>query len=253
MTAQTGPERQAGESRPDHEAAESPRDAGVSLAELLVVIGIMSIIGLMVASMAVVVLRSYSGIEARIDNTTQSSQAMDAAGKVLRTAILPAQLETTVCSGCSSTALLTATRTKVVFYANIGNTSVGPSLVTLMVVADPANPGTGKLVQETQPPISLGSGQYTYCSRSNSSCVYRTRALGRGLLWPSPGVFTYYDYEGSAISESTVASANLPRVSSVDLVITVQRRPGDDDFPSRTAISRVRLPNVEINVLEASP
>lgn len=226
-----------------------PRDAGVSLAELLVVIGIMTVVGLMVASMAVVVLRSYQGIEARIENTTQSSQAMDAAGKVLRTAILPAQLETTVCTGCAGTAILAASRTEVRFYANIGDTTIGPSLVTLKAVADPANPGTGMLVQETQPPISIGSGQYTYCNRDDPSCVVGSRVLGRGLVWPSPGVFTFYDYEGVAISQSTLVSSNLPRVSSVDLVITVQRKPGNANYPSRTAISRVRLPNIEINVL----
>ncbi len=237
---------------PRQPRGRTPRDAGVSLAELIVVIGIMSVVSVMVASMAVVVLRTYTGVESRVDNTTQSSLAIDAAGKVLRTAILPAQLEDQVCTGCSETAILAASRTKVTFYANMGSTSIGPSLVTLMVVADPSSPGTGKLVQETQAPISLGGGRYTFCSRSVASCVYRTHDLGRGLLWPSPGVFTYYDYEGSPISQSTLASSSLPRVSSIDLVITVQRRPGDDDFPSRTAVSRVRLPNVEINILSGA-
>lgn len=227
----------------------APRDRGVSLSELIVTIAIMAMIGTMVASVAIVVMRTYTGIEARLDNTAQGGLAIDSASKVLRTAILPAQLEDVACTGCSGTAILTASSTQVTFYANVGDTSVGPSLVTLTVVADTARPGTGKLVQETQPPISLGNDQYTYCSRTSSSCAFQTRTVARGLLWPSPGIFTYYDYEGVAIAQTTLASASLPRVSSIDVVVTVQARPGEAKYPARTAVTRVRLPNVEINVL----
>ena len=38
--------------------------------------------------------------------------------------------------------------------ASIGDSTIGPSLVTLVVREDPGQPGTGMLVQETQPPIS---------------------------------------------------------------------------------------------------
>ncbi|WP_134766829.1 hypothetical protein [Nocardioides sp. 1609] len=226
-----------------------PRDRGVSLAELIVTVGIMTLIGTLVMGVAVTVLKTYAGIDARLDNTTQSELGVAASGKVLRTAILPAQLEDTVCAGCSDTAILSATKTAITFYANVGNTTVGPSLVTLKVVADPAHPRTGKLVQDTQPPISSGNGQYRFCDRALPTCVVRSRAIARGLTWPSPGVFTYYDYEGAAITQATLSTATLPRVSSVDVVVTVQTKPGDADFPPRTAVSRIRLPNVEINVL----
>ncbi len=238
---------------PGTDAQGRPRDAGLSMAELLVSVGIMALIGTMVATIAVVTLRTYVGVGARLDNTTQSELAIAASGKALRTAIMPDQLEYTVCTGCADTAILTASTTAVTFYANIGNTSVGPSLLTLRIEQDPKATTTGRLIQEVQPPISIGSGQYTFCSRSSAGCAYTSRTVARGLLWPSPGVFAYYDYNGVLMTQASLTSANLPKISSVDLGYTVQLKPGNAKYPARTAVSRVRLPNVDISVLESTP
>lgn len=230
------------------------RDAGMSLAELLVAMTLFTLIVGMVGTVAVITLRTTDGLQARGENTMQAELGVAAAGKVLRAAVLPEQLEESTCTGCEDTAVVVASPTRVTFYANVGDSQIGPSLVTLYVAADPNNPGTGKLVQETQPPLPAGEGSYTFCSRSQSGCRFTSRVAARGLLWPSPGVLSYYDYEGARIPGGGALSAtDLPRISSVDLVMTVQRRPRDSRFPARTVVTRVRLPNVEINKLtEAS-
>lgn len=235
--------------------SDTPRDHGMSLAELIVTIGIMTLIGTMVMTVAVTVLKTFGGIEGRLDNTSQSALGTAASSKVLRTAIMPAQLDDRTCTSCASstTAILSASTTLVRFYANTGAASVGPDLVTLRVVADPAHAGTGKLVQDTQPAIGLPNNQYQYCTAGAAGCVVRSRTLARGLIWPTPGIFTYYDYNGVKINQTTLTAANLPKVSSVDLLIKVNTHPGND-IPSRTAVSRVRLPNVASGDLtETSP
>jgi hypothetical protein len=226
-------------------------DAGMTLAELVVSVGLMALIGTMVATVSILVMRTYTGLESRNDNAVQAELGLAAAGKVLRTAILPEQLEDTVCVGCGGTAIIQAGSNAVTFYANVGNTAVGPSKVSLVVVPDPQRPGTNQLLQQTEAPIPKTTTSYTFCDRTKpSTCTIRNHVLARGLVTTGPGVFTYYDYEGSAMSVSSVAS-NLSRVSSVDLVLRVQTSPGGE-VPARTTVSRVRLPNVEINVLSES-
>ncbi len=48
--------------------------------------------------------------------------------------------------------MLTATTTRISFYADLDNNGVGPSLVTLRVEEDPHHRGTGRLMQDTQRP-----------------------------------------------------------------------------------------------------
>jgi phage tail protein X len=226
-------------------------DQGMSLAELVVTIGLMALIGTMVASVSIVVMRTYTGVQSRIENSSQAELGIAAAGKVLRTAILPEQLEDTVCVGCGGTAIIQAGPNTVTFYANVGDTTIGPSKVTLVAAADPQRPGTWRLLQQTEAPRSTGAGTYTFCDRTKpATCTIRDHVLSRGLLSSAPGVFTYYDYEGNVMASSSVAG-NLSRVSSVDIVLSVKADPGED-VPSRTTVSRVRLPNVEINVLSES-
>ncbi|GAA5142668.1 hypothetical protein GCM10023340_06510 [Nocardioides marinquilinus] len=226
------------------EADGTPRDAGMGLAEVMVAMVLAGLVGTMVMTIAILTLKTTSGVQERLDNTTDGELAIAAAGKVLRTAVLPEQLEDKSCIGCDDTAIVTATSTQVTFYANIGDTTVGPSRVTLEVAEDPKHRGTAVLWQRTRQPIKSGDS-YTFCL----TCPAQNRVLARGLLWPSPGVFSFYDYEGSLMPGATVTAANLPRISSVDLVVTVQHKPGNRDYPPRTAVTRVRLPNVEINVL----
>ncbi len=236
--------------RPQESAEDAPVDAGFSLAELVVTLGVMTILLLIVGTTAVLSTRSAGQMAVRLDNATQAELGLAASSKTLRTAVLPEQLDDTVCTNCTTAALVKATGTEVTFYANLGRTALGPSLVTLRVVADPSAPGTGKLERRLQDPIGLSDGRYNFCNATSPGCAVDTHVLARALTWPSPGVFAYYDLDGLKIPRTSLTAADLARVSSVDLMMTVQTRPHQNRYRSVTAVERVRLPNVAINVVE---
>jgi len=240
------------------EDGRRPLDAGMSLAEVMVTIGLLAFIGTLLTATAVMTLRSVTVSQVRLDDATQGELAVAAASKVLRTAVLPEQLEDQTCTvlingsatTCGSSALTEASGTKVRFFANLNNSgsSIGPSLVTLYVAQ---RSGQRVLVQDTEAPLARndGSGSYTFCSlTSSTSCSVPSRVIGRALVADLP-VFTYYDYDGKTLGSAPLSAEALRKVSSVDVVVTVRSRPGDPKHPSRTALTRVRLPNVEINVV----
>lgn len=225
----------------------------MSIVEVLVAGALFTVLTTMIASVAILGLRTATGMEVRLDSSTQGDLGMAASGKVLRTAVLPDQLDAQACDGCADTAIVQASTTRVTFYANLDNTGQGPSLTTLEVLQDPLAAGTAILRQTTIPPTPTGDGHYRFCSPTTEpTCVVRVRTLARGLVWPTADVFTYYDFDGVRITGTSVAAADLPRVSSADITITVQSRPGAG-YPTATMVQRVRLPNADINVLvEAS-
>ena len=230
----------------------SPRDSGMSVVETLVAAGLFVVVVTMVASLSILGLRVATGLEVRLDNSVQGDLGLAASSKVLRTAVLPDQLEEQVCQGCAETAIVQATSTRVTFYANLDNTGQGPSLVTLEVLQDPHVPGTGILRQTTLPPRPLGDGRYTFCDpATDATCVAQVRPVARGLVWPTAPVFTYYGFDGLAPTGTAIAADALPRISSVDVRLTARTSGGD--HPTATTVQRVRLPNADINVLvEAS-
>jgi type II secretory pathway pseudopilin PulG len=224
------------------------RDTGMSLAELIVAIGIFGIIIVALGSTAVVAIRTVGNVTTRVDNATQGELGLASATKVLRTAVLPRQLDDYECSGCTSAAIVKATSTEVAFYANLGRSALGPSLVTLQVLEDPNRSGTAILEQRTQDPLATGDGRYTFCNASLTSCVVQKRILSRTLVWPVAGVFSYFDLDGKALSGTALTAAQVSRVSSIDVVLAAQSRPGQNRWRPLTALSRVRLPNVEIDI-----
>jgi hypothetical protein len=229
---------------------QSPLDEGTSLAEVLVAMGLFALLTTILATTAIIGMRTSTGLGVRLDNSTQGQLGIAAVSKVLRTAVLPDQLEGQVCTDCAETAIITASSTRVTFYANLNNTGQGPSLVTLQVLLDPSSTdGSAILQQSTQPPISGADGRYSFCTAGSAGCRVDTRVVARGLLWPAGTVFGYYDFGGLPISGSTLANEDLPRVSSVDVIISVQTQPGQSAYPASTAVQRVRLPNADINVL----
>jgi hypothetical protein len=232
-----------------HRPPPAARDAGMTMVEVLVATGLFVVLSGMLATVSILGLRSSDGIGVRLDNTNQTQLGMAAVTRVLRTAVLPEQLDDQTCSDCADTAIIQASATRVTFYANLDNVGQGPSLVTLQVVQDTRHAATGMLQQVSQPPIALADGRYTFCTAGASGCTVQTRVLSRGLAWPASPVFGYYDFDGALITGSPLAAADLPRVSSVDVAITSQTRPSQSAYPAATAVQRVRLPNADINVL----
>jgi hypothetical protein len=194
-----------------------------------------------VGTVAVLAIQTSTGLGTRLDNATQAQTGMTAVSKVLRTAVLPTQLGNEACAGCPETALVTATPSRVSFYANLDNNldvalgavGTGPSLVTIEVVRDPYSVSSGVLEVTTRLPMG-GTN---------------TRVVTRGLDWPATAVFAYYDFDGLLIPSSALAGS-LARVTSVDVSLTVQTIPGQPGVPTHSAVQRVRLPNAEATVLE---
>lgn len=225
------------------------RDAGMSLAEVMVAMSIMTLVTVILGSTAVVAIRAAGGVTTRLDNATQAELGVSAASKLLRTAVLPVQIEDRVCDDCQDdTAVVRATSSEVSFYGNLGRTTVGPSLVTLIVLQDPKVPGTGILQERIIDPESLGDGRYRFCTPGAPGCAVRTRTLARSLTWPTTPVFGYYDTSGLPLTGSTMSASQLERISSVDLMLTAQTRPEQSRWGPLTVVQRVRLPNVEINL-----
>ena len=226
------------------------RDDGNTLPELLVAMGLFTLLTLLLTATSVLGYRIAANLQNRTDNATQGQLAIDAVSKVLRTAILPDQLADVSCVSCADTAIVAATRTQVSFYANLNNNGNGPSLVTLQVVQDTnATQTSGKLVQTLQPPTSLGAGQYTFCNPASAGCVVQKRVLARGLAWPATNLFGYYNFAGDQVTSATFTTSDLASVASVEVSLTVQTITGQTRFPASTVIKRVRLPNSDINVL----
>jgi hypothetical protein len=227
-------------------------DDGMSLVEMLVACGLFAVLTTMISTVAILGMRTATGLEGRLDNSLQGNTGMAATGKMLRTAVLPDQLDNQACANCADTAIVQASSTLITFYANLDNTGQGPSLVTLEVIEDPHAAGSAILRQTRIPPTPVLGGGYRFCTRTtDSTCTVdaQVRTLAHGLVWPVPAVFSYYDFNGAAIGGTSMTTDNLPRISSIDVTITARTTPGRSDVPTATMVQRVRLPNADINLL----
>lgn len=224
----------------------------MTLAELLVAMAVFTILLTGVGATAVLVIRTTSALENRLDNSTQSQVAVDGVSKVLRTAVLPKQATELACPTCAETALVQATRTRVRFYANLNTVGSAPLLVTLELVRDThAAQASAQLVQRTQQPIvNTASQSYSYCDPTSPTCPVQTRVLARGLAWPLVDTLYYYNSDGGLIPEASVGSTDLPQVTTVEVTLRVQTVRGNDRYRAATVYKRIRLPNAEVNVLE---
>lgn len=228
------------------------RDGGMGLAELIVAIGIFTLVMVALGSTAVLAVRTVGNMQNRVDNATQTELGLGSATKVLRTAVLPKQLDDSTCTGCEDTAVIKASPTEVSFHANLGRTSIGPSLVTLVFFQDPHHPGTGVLEQRTIDPTAGANNTYTFCTAGSAGCKVYKRILSRSLVWPTQPIFSYYDTDGKLMTGNPLSASQKARISSVDVVLTAQSRPGQDKFAALTTVQRVRLPNVEIHVSDTT-
>ncbi len=226
-----------------------PDDSGTSLVEVMTTVFLLTIVLGAVGTLTVLGIQVSNRMTDRIDNVTTAQNGMAATTKVLRTAVLPDQLDDRACSGCADTAIVQATKSQVSFYANLNNTGQGPSLVTLQVVTDPNRAGTTMLRQTMIPPTILPDGRYTFCTPGTAGCVTRTRVLSRGLAAATPTVFSYYDFDNLLIASATLSTADLARVSSVEVTLTVKLTAGSNRSKANSLVQRVTLPNADVNVL----
>jgi prepilin-type N-terminal cleavage/methylation domain-containing protein len=219
------------------------RDGGYTMMEMVVVVMILGIVLAMVQTTLILTQRTVAGSGSRVDQTMQARVAIDSLTKVLRTAVLPSQLNGT---GSSSTAaaFIQGTKTSVQFYANINNDSniIGPSQVTYNIDS------SGMLTEKIQPPDAHAVGNYNYLYTCTTCAT--TRVLARNVS-TTQAMFTYYTKTGATITDTVLTAADLSAVDSVDVVIMVKAS-ANQTIQATTLYERVTLPNADSVALATS-
>jgi len=234
----------------DGDAETSPvkteaADGGYTMMEMVVVVMILGIVLAMVQTTLILTQRTVAGTGARVNQTQQARVAIDSITKVLRTAVLPSQLNGTG-SSSSAAAFIQGTSTSVQFYANINNDAniIGPSQVTYAVSA------SGTLTEKVQPPDAHAAGNYNYQYTCTTCAVIRVLATN---VSTSQAMFTYYTQSGATITDPVLTAADLSSVDSVDVVVQVKAS-ANQTIQATTLYERVTLPNADsVAIATSSP
>lgn len=237
------------------------QDSGVTLIEMLVVVTILGTVLAIVTEGLIVAQRTMTDNSTRLDGLAQTGVAVEGMTRVLRTAILPSQIQAT-CSGCDVAAFIAGDAKSVQFYANVNNdgilptsgtTDLGPRRVTYTVSNSASDCGsttaTPCLVEKVQKPNvhAVTDFNFQYCT-PGPGCPVSTRVLARNVV--SGTVFTYYDRTGAIIVPPLQsATSKLKAVDAIDLVVQVQ--PSDRTRPA-TVTARVTLPNAD-SLIQPTP
>lgn len=228
-----------------------PDDAGITLIEMLVVVSILGTVLGLVTQGLIIAQSTLNENAGRLQGVSQTNLSLEAMTRILRTAILPSQIQA-VCAGCDVAAFIAGDDRSVKFYANadndgilptVGSTDYGPRRVTYSVSNE------GVLTETIQRPNThaYNDFDYQYCS-PGPGCPVRTRVLATDVL--SGPVFTYYDRSGAAIATPLESSASrLKAVDSIDLVLRIQP---SDRAESSTVTARVTLPNAD-SLIQPTP
>jgi prepilin-type N-terminal cleavage/methylation domain-containing protein len=212
------------------------RQDGYTMVEMMVVVMILGIVLAAVQTTLIMAQKTVSGSGARIDQTQQAKTAVDSITKVLRTAVLPSQLNGT---GASSTAaaFIQGTKTSVQFYANINNDAniIGPSQVSYAIDV------AGTLTEKIQPPDAHAVGNYNYTY--NCTTCTASRVLARNVS-TTQTLFTYYMKNGAAITDATLTATDLAAVDSIDVIVQVKSS-AKSTIQATTLYARVTLPNAD--------
>jgi len=218
---------------------------GVTLIEMVVVMSILAIVMGVVQESLILTSRIVGDNAVRLDSAQQVKTSVEGISQILRTAILPKQLNGT-CSGCDVAAFISGDSKSVQFYANFNNdlavptsgtTSFGPRKVTYVLGND------GTLTETVQQPDvhAFDNYNFTYCTPS-STCQVRTRILARDVV-TTQSLFTYYDKNGTTLpTPLQSATTYLQAVDSIDILLTVKPRGRVD---GTTVTTRVMLPNAD--------
>ncbi|WP_028048421.1 PilW family protein [Cellulomonas sp. URHD0024] len=237
------------------------REAGTTLAEMLVTMMITGILLAAIATMTIGFTRSTGQITARQDQVDAGRTASERVTKLIRSAVRPSQLITCAdLSICAATdAFISATPTTMSFYSNLNNANnaTGPSRVTYTVAT--TGPDAGVLIEKIQVPDSpLPSSDtgYAYCnaedSAASTACKLRlkTRRLTTGVVTDvDHTLFRYYSNEALPTGDSKQLGVGTPltgpeidNLLSVEVSATVQVASPTHPKPT-TYIQRVLLPN----------
>ncbi|WP_344608984.1 PulJ/GspJ family protein [Sporichthya brevicatena] len=213
-------------------AARPHRDAGLTLIETMVGVVIFTLIGGLLTTLVVDMLRSSAGTSSRLTGVNSVRVALDAMTKSLRTAVRPEQINAACASNCDS-AFRTAGSNSVTFYANYGEAGKA-QLTTYRVEADPDHAGTARLVEETFAAAAPGGSPSTTCG---VGCT--KRVLARGLTWPLGPTDPVFDFADEQCADFD-AVVPLTRISCVLIDVPIA---GSKLDKGTSATATVFLPN----------
>lgn len=231
--------------RPLREARERP-DAGVTLIEMMVVVGILSLVLAMAMGMLIAITKMTGQNAARIDQSQQGKVAAESMTKTLRTAVLPKLLS---CNTCDEAAFISGNVRSVQFYGNLNNddtivlaptawTNRGPSKIAYAV------DGEGNLTETIRQPDyhQAKDTEYTYtCTAGSANCKVSNRVIARDVSTSRP-LFTYYDLSGAVLSPPLTGD-QLSSVESVDITLSVS---SSKNVAATDVVTRVTLPNAGV-------
>ncbi|RZS89418.1 hypothetical protein EV189_1181 [Motilibacter rhizosphaerae] len=224
-------------------------DEGVTLAELLVSIGLMAVLGTLLVTLSVAVQRTSRSADLSAQQVADVRAAYERVASVMRVAV--------VLNDGDTTPFLTASGNDAVFFANLrtvnlsaanASTSVsGPTKVEYVAV--PGATGTACKATEqclverlTSTSWSSGAGG-TYAWRASGTTT--SRVLLHGLS-PSATLFSFNGSASSAtaaplpVGSTGLAPADLSKVRAVSITITPADAYGVS-LPTATASGRVTL------------
>lgn len=214
-------------------------DGGYTLVELVVVIFVLGIVLAGVQTTLIITQKTVSQNAQRLDQNAQAKTAMDSMSRILRTAVLPSQLNATGTTGTAA-AFIQGTATSVQFYADLNNdaNTIGPSRITYVI-------NGGVLTETIQAPNAhaVGDYNYQYCTPGPGCNTVVSRVLARNVQTANP-LFTYYAKNGSKFTDPTLTAAELASVDSIDILITVLSSQNQTIHGS-TLTMRVTLPNAD--------
>lgn len=214
-------------------------ESGITLVELMVTIGLLSIVLGVVTQGFLSVMNATTGGALRLENLGEARLLMDNMTKDLRTAVR---------LGSTSSPFLLADDREVTFYGNLNLSTSCPKKIHLYVDSQ------SRLIEEVTEPDSGGTPP---------SCAYtgtsKKRFVGRYVANPtSVPIFTYYYDNGTTdvaftAAQTPLSAADLLPVNGVGIHLSV-RKPTNYSVADTTLINKVRLPNVDYNPLpSASP
>jgi Tfp pilus assembly protein FimT len=222
-------------------SARAPRaDDGLSLAEMIVTLGLTTLVAGFTFALLMQGVRSTGSSAVRQDNAGQARVAIEAVSRNLRTAVSPIQFQGLTCtSGCTATTAVTAADgSSLTFYANINGVEAAPSRITYALTGS-------SLVETVQAPV-VSATNYSFCA-PGGSCAVRTRTLARGVVTPTAAepLFTYYgDGAPPPPLGTPPTAAELVHIDAVEILLKV-RSSAKWGTPATTVAMRVALPNAD--------
>jgi type II secretory pathway pseudopilin PulG len=216
------------------------RDSGITLAELMVTIVILSIVMVMVIGFFVSASRAFTLNQTVDTNTRTASNAMNEASRMLRAAT-----NNPVSSTQTDPAFVSATSTSAIFYAfvNLNASTELPVEVSLTI-----NSATNALVESQWSATALAGGLWSFPNPLTVT-PKSTRTIAGPVLATSSGgpvLFTFYDSSGTAIplTNGAVPAASLKLIASVQVALTLGT--STSSGKSVSLVNTIGLPNLGI-------